>query len=43
MKENLASIKVLQKIGLQYWKDGECGNEDDVIYKIENMNENNRN
>ncbi len=35
MKANTASIKVLQKIGLRYWKDDACGDADGVIYKIE--------
>lgn len=35
MKENLASIKVLQKTGLQYWKEYEEGNDKGVVYKIE--------
>ena len=34
MRENLASIKVLQKAGLHYWKDDKCGGEDGVIYRI---------
>lgn len=35
MKENLPSIRVLEKIGLSYWKDDACGNQEGVIYKIE--------
>ena len=35
MKENLASIRVLQKIGLTYWKDYDFEGEQGVIYKIE--------
>jgi ribosomal-protein-alanine N-acetyltransferase len=35
MKVNLASIRVLAKIGLSYWKDDACGMADGVIYKIE--------
>lgn len=34
-KQNLASINVLQKIGLTYLKDADCHGEDAVIYKIE--------
>ena len=34
MKENIASIKVLQKIGLTYYQDRICGNADGVVYKI---------
>lgn len=33
-KENHASIKVLQKIGLTYWKDDCCHGEDVVVYRI---------
>lgn len=33
-KENYASIKVLQKIGLTYWKDDELHNNEAVIYKV---------
>lgn len=36
MKENLASIHVLKKIGLVYDRDEECGDFPGVIYKIEN-------
>lgn len=35
-KENHASIRVLQKIGLTYYKDADCHGDDAVIYKIEN-------
>jgi ribosomal-protein-alanine N-acetyltransferase len=35
MRENAASIRVLQKSGLNYWKEGTCGGEEGVIYKIE--------
>lgn len=35
MKENTASIRVLNKIGLTYYKDSTCGGEESVIYKIE--------
>lgn len=34
MKENIASIKVLQKIGLEYEKDIEFEGKEAVIYKI---------
>lgn len=34
MKENKASIKVLEKIGLKYWKENPCGGEAGVIYKL---------
>ena len=37
MKVNKASIKVLTKIGLTYWKDDACGIADGVIYKIERV------
>lgn len=34
-KANLASIKVLQKVGMSYWKDAPCeGIENSVFYKI---------
>lgn len=36
MKENLASIKVLEKIGLHYEKDFVFDGKDGVVYKIEN-------
>jgi len=35
-KENIASIKVLQKTGLTYYKDDCCHGDEAVIYKIEN-------
>lgn len=35
MKVNFASIKVLIKSGLTYWKDNACGDADGVVYKIE--------
>jgi len=38
MKENIASIKVLEKIGLQYEKDFNFDGLEGVIYKIENKN-----
>lgn len=38
MKENIASIKVLEKIGLQYEKDCNFDGLEGVIYKIENKN-----
>ena len=37
MKQNIGSIKVLQKIGLTYFKDDICGGEDGVVYKIEKI------
>lgn len=33
MKENVASIRVLQKIGLSYWKEDGCGGEAGVVYR----------
>jgi ribosomal-protein-alanine N-acetyltransferase len=33
--ENTASIHVLKKIGLTFWKNGACGERDGVIYRIE--------
>jgi RimJ/RimL family protein N-acetyltransferase len=36
MKENAASIKVLEKIGLHYAKDFDFDGQEGVIYKIEN-------
>ncbi len=38
MKANTDSIKVLQKLGLRFFEDRSCGNEDGVVYKIENKN-----
>lgn len=35
MKENFASQRVLEKLGLQYYKNGTCGGEESLIYKIE--------
>lgn len=35
MKANIASIAVLKKIGLEYWKEEGCGGQAGVIYKIE--------
>ena len=35
-KQNVASIKVLQKLGMSYFKDDDCHGEDAVVYKIEN-------
>jgi RimJ/RimL family protein N-acetyltransferase len=35
MKQNGASIRVLEKIGLKYWKDDLCDGKDGVIYKID--------
>lgn len=36
IKENVASIRVLQKVGMEYWKEGSCqGMEGAVYYKIE--------
>jgi [ribosomal protein S5]-alanine N-acetyltransferase len=37
MKQNIASIRVLEKIGLKYWKEDKCGGENGVIYKIDNV------
>lgn len=36
MKQNLASIKVLKKIGLEFWKNEHCSGEDGVIYRAFN-------
>lgn len=36
MNENHASIHVLIKVGLKYWKDDLCGEEKGVIYRIDN-------
>jgi len=38
MKENMASIKVLEKIGLQYQRDFNFDDQVGVIYSIENKN-----
>ncbi len=36
-KENKASIKVLKKLGMEFWKEDECdGIEDSVYYRISN-------
>ncbi len=35
MHANAASIKVLQKSGLKYWKDDKCAGADGVIYRID--------
>ena len=37
MKENTASIKVLEKIGLHYEKDFDFDGKEGIIYKIENQ------
>ena len=37
MLENIASIEVMKKIGMTYWKDGECHDEPAVYYKITNQ------
>lgn len=36
MRENKASIKVLEKIGLTYVEERTCGDQEGVLYKIEN-------
>lgn len=37
--ENLASVRVLEKLGMQYWKSSEChGLEDALWYKIDKNN-----
>lgn len=36
MKENIASIRVLQKCGMEYWRDADCGEEPGVIYRVYN-------
>ena len=38
MKENMASIKVLEKIGLQYQRDFNFDDQEGVIYSIKNKN-----
>ena len=38
MNENLASIHVLQKIGLSYWKPQDCGGKSGVVYRKFNPN-----
>jgi ribosomal-protein-alanine N-acetyltransferase len=38
MKENIASIKVLEKIGLQYEKDFDFDGQDGVVYSVKNKN-----
>lgn len=38
MKENIASVKVLEKIGLQYEKDFDFDGQKGVIYSIKNKN-----
>jgi len=43
MKANIASIKVLEKIGLVYYKDYDFDGQAGVIYKIENKNFTNHN
>jgi [ribosomal protein S5]-alanine N-acetyltransferase len=35
MRDNAASIKVLKKIGLTFWKEESCGGEEGVVYRIE--------
>jgi ribosomal-protein-alanine N-acetyltransferase len=35
MHENLASIKVLEKIGLKYWKEDTCAEHPAVCYKLD--------
>ena len=35
MKENIASIRVLEKIGMTYYKDEDCGQQPGMIYEIE--------
>ena len=36
MAENINSIKVLEKIGMKFFENRTCGNENGVVYKIEN-------
>ncbi|HMJ46454.1 MAG TPA: GNAT family N-acetyltransferase [Ferruginibacter sp.] len=36
LRENTASVKVLQKAGLQYWKDEMFHDRQGLVYKIEN-------
>ncbi len=38
-RENIASIKVLEKLGMQYWKDGPCGHIDLALYYRINAND----
>ena len=33
-KENIGSIKIMEKIGMAFWKDGDCHDEPGVYYKI---------
>jgi ribosomal-protein-alanine N-acetyltransferase len=33
MKENIGSIRIMQKIGMEFWKEENCDNENGVIYK----------
>lgn len=35
MTDNLASIKVLEKIGMSFYKNETCGGEDGIVYKID--------
>ena len=34
MKENVASIKVLEKLGLTFFEERNCGMQEGVVYKI---------
>lgn len=36
MTENIDSIKVLEKLGMKFFEDRTCGNENGVVYIIEN-------
>lgn len=40
MNDNLASIRVMQKCGMEYWKETTCGDDDEpaVYYRIFNPN-----
>jgi RimJ/RimL family protein N-acetyltransferase len=38
MKENISSIKVLEKIGLTYFKTFDFDGQEGLIYKVENKN-----
>ena len=33
-KENIGSIKIMEKIGMTYWKEGDCHDEPGVYYKM---------
>jgi RimJ/RimL family protein N-acetyltransferase len=35
MKENTASIKVLEKIGMHFWMEGDCAEHPALIYRMD--------